>query len=189
MSIKELSSLLFLQIFHMHFKIEMSHVVRKPTFCICKSKDTGQLRCNHEANQLLCFRYLDNTILLHPKYKISSRQQSPVAVQPGMCQTWSESTLWVFSSCGSNISIIAMPLNFAVIYLKFKQKGQILGYFVKMMQIEQQTVKTLLIRLLLQEQSDLGLHCLTRPICPKTQDHYGISRHQLTSQACYLVLC
>ena len=30
-----------------------------------------------------------------------------------------------------------------------------------------------LIRLLLEEQSDLGLHCLPRPICPKTWDHYG----------------
>ena len=30
-----------------------------------------------------------------------------------------------------------------------------------------------LIRLLLKEQSDLGLHCLPRPICPKTLDHYG----------------
>ena len=26
-----------------------------------------------------------------------------------------------------------------------------------------------------QEQSDLGLHCLPRPICPKTWDHYGNS--------------
>ena len=25
----------------------------------------------------------------------------------------------------------------------------------------------------LEEQSDLGLHCLPRPICPKTLDHYG----------------
>ena len=30
-----------------------------------------------------------------------------------------------------------------------------------------------LIRLLFEEQSDLGLHCLPRPICPKTSDHYG----------------
>ena len=29
-----------------------------------------------------------------------------------------------------------------------------------------------LIRLLPQEQSDLGLHCLSRPICTKTDDHY-----------------
>ena len=34
------------------------------------------------------------------------------------------------------------------------------------MQLELQTVQTL-IRLLLSEQSDLGLHCLPRPICPK----------------------
>ena len=37
-----------------------------------------------------------------------------------------------------------------------------------------------LIRLLLKEQSDLGLHCLPRPICPKILDHYGIS--SLTKQ-------
>ena len=34
-----------------------------------------------------------------------------------------------------------------------------------------------LIRLLLEEQSDLGLYCLSRPICPKTKDHYGIYCH------------
>ena len=27
----------------------------------------------------------------------------------------------------------------------------------------------------LEEQSDLGLHCLPRPICLKTEDHYGSS--------------
>ena len=47
--------------------------------------------------------------------------------------------------------------NFAVIYLKFKQRGQALGYFVKKIKMEEQTVQTL-IRLLLKEQSDLGLH-------------------------------
>ena len=46
------------------------------------------------------------------------------------------------------------------------------------MQMEEQTVKTQ-IRLLLdpgavsQEQSDLGLQCLPRPLCPKIQSHYG----------------
>ena len=63
---------------------------------------------------------------------------------------------------------------FAVMYIKFKQRCQILGYFVKKVQMELQTVKTL-IRLLLEEQSDLGLHCLPRPICPKTEGHYGIN--------------
>ena len=59
-----------------------------------------------------------------------------------------------------------MTENFAENNLKFKQRGQNLGYFIKEMQVEQQTVKTL-IRLLLEEQSDLGLHCLSVPICPK----------------------
>ena len=27
--------------------------------------------------------------------------------------------------------------------------------------------------LILEEQSDLGLHCLPRPICPKNYSHYG----------------
>ena len=40
------------------------------------------------------------------------------------------------------------PENFAVIYLKFKKRGQTFGYFVKKMQMEKQTVETL-IRLLL----------------------------------------
>ena len=31
-----------------------------------------------------------------------------------------------------------------------------------------------LIRLLLYEQSDQGLHCFPRPICSKTLDHYGL---------------
>ena len=38
--------------------------------------------------------------------------------------------------------------NYAVNYLKFKQRGQTIEYFVQKMQMEQQTVKTL-IRLLL----------------------------------------
>ena len=37
--------------------------VRKPDSRICENKD---------ADQRLCFRYLDSTIPLHPKYKISS---------------------------------------------------------------------------------------------------------------------
>ena len=32
-----------------------SHIVRKPTLCICKNKDMDQLRGNHEADQRLCF--------------------------------------------------------------------------------------------------------------------------------------
>ena len=68
----------------------MSLVVRKPAFCICENKDADQLRGNREADQRLCFRYTDSTILLLPKSKISSLQPSSVAVQPGLCRTSSE---------------------------------------------------------------------------------------------------
>ena len=50
----------------------MSRVVRKPYFCICENKDEDQLRGNREADQRLCFRYLDSTIPLLSKYEISS---------------------------------------------------------------------------------------------------------------------
>ena len=51
------------------------------------------------------------------------------------------------------------PENFAVIYLKFKQRRQTLGFFLK--KIAKGTANN-------EEQSDLGLHCLPRPFCPKT---------------------
>ena len=68
----------------------MSLVMRKPAFCICENKDADQLRGNREADQRLCFRYTDSTTLLLPKCEISSLKPSSVAVQPGLCQTWSE---------------------------------------------------------------------------------------------------
>ena len=41
-------------------------------FCICENKDTDQLRGSREADQRLCFRYIDSTIPLLPKSEISS---------------------------------------------------------------------------------------------------------------------
>ena len=64
--------------------------MRKPVFCICENKDADQLRGNREADQRLCFRYTDSTFPLLPKSEISSLQSSSVAVQPGLCATWSE---------------------------------------------------------------------------------------------------
>ena len=64
--------------------------MRKPDFCICENKDADQLRGNREADQRLCFRYTDSTIPLLPNCEISSLQPSSVAVQPGLCRTWSE---------------------------------------------------------------------------------------------------
>ena len=42
----------------------MSLVMRKPAFCILENKDTDQLCGNREADQRLCFRYMDSTISL-----------------------------------------------------------------------------------------------------------------------------
>ena len=53
-------------------KLVVSRVVRKPAFCICENKDADQLRGDREADQRLCFRYTDSTILLLPKSEISS---------------------------------------------------------------------------------------------------------------------
>ena len=50
----------------------LSLFVRKPAFCICENKDADQLRGNREADQRLCFRYVDGTIPLLPIYEISS---------------------------------------------------------------------------------------------------------------------
>ena len=64
--------------------------MRKLAFCICENKDADQLRGSREADQRLCFRYIDSTIPLLSKYEISSLYTSSVAVQPGLCGTWSE---------------------------------------------------------------------------------------------------
>ena len=52
--------------------IEMSRVMRKPAFSICENKDADQLSGNREADQRLCFRYIDSTIPLLSKSKILS---------------------------------------------------------------------------------------------------------------------
>ena len=46
--------------------------MRKPAFCICENKDADQLRGNREADQRLCFRYIDGAIPLLSKYEIAS---------------------------------------------------------------------------------------------------------------------
>ena len=46
--------------------------MRKAAFCICENKDADQLRGDREADQRLCFRYMDSAIPLLPKSEISS---------------------------------------------------------------------------------------------------------------------
>ena len=47
--------------------ILMSHVMRKPAFCICENKDADQLCGNRTADRRFCFRYIDSTIPLLSK--------------------------------------------------------------------------------------------------------------------------
>ena len=62
----------------------MSPGVRKLTFCICENKDAD----NRVADQRLCFRYLDSTIPLLPKYK----NFQPLAITSS-CTAWFVSDL------------------------------------------------------------------------------------------------
>ena len=50
----------------------MTRIVKKTALCICENKGADQLCGNREADQGLCFPYIASTILLFPKYKISS---------------------------------------------------------------------------------------------------------------------
>ena len=74
---------------------------KKPTLYIGKNKGADQLRINWGADQCLCFFYMDSTIPLLSKSKISSLFPSSETVQAGLCQTWSEPKLLVFSRTGS----------------------------------------------------------------------------------------
>ena len=67
--------------------------MRKPTIRACENKGADQLRGNHEADQRLCFRYTDSTVPVLLKSDISSFYPASVAVQPGLCQTWSETRI------------------------------------------------------------------------------------------------
>ena len=53
-------------------RYKLSRVVRKPDICTCENKGADQLRVNREADQRLCFRYIDSTNPLLPKSEISS---------------------------------------------------------------------------------------------------------------------
>ena len=64
--------------------------MRKSDFHICENKGADQLRSNCEADQRLCFCYMDSTIPLLLVSKISSFEPASVTVQAGLCRTLSE---------------------------------------------------------------------------------------------------
>ena len=99
--------------------------MRKPAFCICENKDVDQLRGDREADQRLCFRYMDSTIPHLPKYEISSLQPSSVAVQNGLCGTWSETPKTGFLTTRLNFETLRVISTFISLH------GHQLQYFNK----------------------------------------------------------
>ena len=84
----------------------LSRVMRKPTFCICENKDADQLRGNREAEtaKLISTFVLATQIVQSPYFLVQSPyfldlkfQASSVAVQPGLCRTWSETRTLISS--------------------------------------------------------------------------------------------
>ena len=77
--------------FFLVFADHMSRVLGKMAFCI-HAKTKPQISCavTAQVDQRLCFRYIDTTIPLLYKSEIKSFKPSSVAVQPGLCQTWSQ---------------------------------------------------------------------------------------------------
>ena len=83
-----------------------------------KNKGADQLRGSREADQRLCFRYTDSTIHLLPKYEIPCFYLSSVTVQSGLCRTWSEPKLLVFSrTCSYKFHAEDLPLKL-IIYIQ-----------------------------------------------------------------------
>ena len=93
--------------------------MKKPTICICQNKGANQIRGNLEADQCPYFRYTHSAIPLLSKSEISSLKPSSVTVQSGLCRTWSEPKLLVFSRTGSYIKT---ELTGRCFYLKKKKK-------------------------------------------------------------------
>ena len=66
----------------------VKHVLNCEKLCLCENKGADQLHSNCEADQRLCFRYMDSTISRLFKSEISSFYPSSVAAQANLCQTW-----------------------------------------------------------------------------------------------------
>ena len=64
--------------------------MRKPDNGVCENKGADQLRSNCEADQRLCFCYMDSTIPPILISKISSLLPTSVTAHLDLCQTWSE---------------------------------------------------------------------------------------------------
>ena len=71
----------------------LSQCIRKPTICICKTK--AQISCAVTAQLISAFVFTTRLVLslfcLNPKFQ--AFKPASVTVQPGLCQTWSETQI------------------------------------------------------------------------------------------------
>ena len=121
--------------------------MRKPAFCICEIKDTDQLRGKGETDQRLCFRYTDSTIPLLPKSEISSLLPSSVAVQPGLCGTWSETPKTGFLASRLIFDQASINKHKSMTEKKIEQKFRILSYNNKKWQMKKLILRLTIIEL------------------------------------------
>ena len=80
----------------------------KTCFFLHMEKQRCRICCaesNSAPDQRLCFPYIDSTIPLIPKSAISSLLPSTVAVQPSLCQAWSETPKTRFSHDAAHIQM------------------------------------------------------------------------------------
>ena len=82
--------------------------MRKPAFCIYENKDQ---RGNHAADQGICLHYTGSSIHLLLISEISSLLPSSVAVQSGLCRTWSETPEDRFSDDTSQMILLTRFLS------------------------------------------------------------------------------
>ena len=80
---------------------ELSRIMRKLTFCICENKDADQLRGDREADQRLCFLYIDSTIPLLSKSKNFMLLAIICSCKACLSRTRSETRMLVFTCRGS----------------------------------------------------------------------------------------
>ena len=119
----------------------------KPTICKGENKGADQLRSNCEAEQLPCFRYTDSTIPLLSKSKISSLYPSSVTVQPGLCRTWSELKLLVFSFTDSYDTVDSSSCQRPMKVKRISMKRPRFQNHVKIFQKHNKNMRSLILRI------------------------------------------
>ena len=126
----------------------MSLIMRKPAFHICENKDADQLRGN-TAKLISAFvfatRIVQPLYFINMKFLASSHLlwlYSPVCVAPGR-----KPRRPIFSQRGSNIAVIS---------LGFEKIGRTVENTFR--RCRQNAIQCRDLRLLLEDQSDMGLH-------------------------------